>query len=57
MKRKSFECPKSIRYYEKKDTWNVRCLVNKLFVPLAKRTIVLYCRLLDFILVHHVHIV
>ena len=27
MKIKSFECPKSIKNYEKKNTWNVRRLV------------------------------
>ena len=47
MKIKSFECPKSIRNYEKKNTWNVRRLVNESFVPLAQRTSVLYCRLSD----------
>ena len=48
MKIKSFECPKSIRNYEKKNTWNVRHLVNQSFVPSARRTSVLYCRLSDF---------
>ena len=48
MKIKSFEFPKSIRNYEKKDTWNIRCLVDKSFVPSAQRTSVLYSRLLDF---------
>ena len=33
MRIKSFECPKSIRNYEKKDTLNVRRLVDKSFVP------------------------
>ena len=33
----------------KKNTWNVRRLVNKSFVPSAQRTSVLYCRLTDFI--------
>ena len=42
------ECPKSIRNYEKKNTWNVRHLVNELFVPLAQQTSLLYCRLSDF---------
>ena len=46
MKIKSFECPKSIRNYEK-NTWNVSRLVNKLFVPSARQTSVLCCRLLD----------
>ena len=46
MKIKSFECPKSINDYEK-NTWKrkVRCLVNKLFVPSAQQTSILYCRL------------
>ena len=46
MKIKSFECPKSIRNYEK-NTWNVRRLVDESFVPSAQRTSVLYCRLSD----------
>ena len=46
MKIKSFECPKSIGNY-KKNTWNLSRLVNKLFVPSARQTSVLYCRLLD----------
>ena len=49
MKIKSFECPKSIRNYEKKNTWNVRHLVNKSFVQSAQQTRVLYCRLSDFL--------
>ena len=48
MKIKNFECPKSIRNYEKKNTWNVKRLVDNLFVPLAHRTSVLYSRLTDF---------
>ena len=48
MKIKRFECPKSIRNYEKKNTWNVRRLVNESFVPSAQRTSILYCRLSDF---------
>ena len=47
MKIKSFECPKSIRNYEK-NTWNVRCLVDESFVPSAQRASVLYWRLSDF---------
>jgi len=35
------------RNCEKKDTWNIRCLVHKLFVP-ANQLIILYCRLSDF---------
>ena len=48
MKIKSFECPKSIRNYEK-NTWNISPLVNKSFVPSAQRTSVLYRRLSDFL--------
>ena len=51
MKIKSFECPKSIKNYEKKNTLNVRCLVDQSFVPSAQRTSILYCRLSDFRLV------
>ena len=29
---RSFECPKSIRNYEKKNTWNIRPLVAESFV-------------------------
>ena len=46
MKIKSFECPKSIRNYEK-NTWNIRRLVDESFVPYAQQTSVLYCRLSD----------
>ena len=38
MKIKSFECPKSIGNYEKKNTWNISCLVDKSFVPSAQWT-------------------
>ena len=48
IKRKSFECPKFIRNYEKDDTWNIRCLVDESFVPITQQTSVLYCRLSDF---------
>ena len=44
MKIKSFECPKSIRNYEKK----ILATSDELFVPLAQQTSVLYCRLSDF---------
>ena len=44
---KSFECPKSIRNYEKKNTWNVRRFVDELFVPSAQQTSILCCRLSD----------
>ena len=33
---------------QKNNTWNIRCLVDESFVPSAKRTSVLYCRLTDF---------
>ena len=45
---KSFECSKSIRSYEKKNTWSLRRLVEELFVLSSQRTSVLYCRLSDF---------
>ena len=48
MKIKYFECPKSIRTYEKENTWKIRCLVDESLVSSAQRTSVLYCRLLDF---------
>ena len=48
MKIKSFECPKSIRNYAKKNTWNVRPLVNESFIPIPQRTSVLYWRLSNF---------
>ena len=32
----------------KKTTWNIRRLVDDSFVPSARRTSVLYCRLTDF---------
>ena len=31
-----------------KNTWNIKCLVDDSFVPLAQRTSVLYCKLTDF---------
>ena len=34
--------------WKNNNTWNVRQLVDKLFVPLAQRTNVLYCRLTNF---------
>ena len=34
---KSFECPKSIRNYEKNNAWNIRRLVDELFVPSTQR--------------------
>ena len=47
MKIKSFECPKSIRNYEKKNSCYVRHLVDNSFVPSAQQTSVLYCKLSD----------
>ena len=38
IKIKNFECPRSIRNYEKKNTWNVKRLVDDSFVPLAQQT-------------------
>ena len=48
IKAKSFECPKSIRNYEKDNALNIRRLVDESFVPATQRTSVLYCRLSDF---------
>ena len=48
IKTKSFECPKSIRNYEKNKSWNIRCLFDESFVPVTQRTSVLYFRLSDF---------
>ena len=48
MKTNSFEYPNSIRNYEKKNTWNVKRLVDNSFVPLAHRTSELYSRLTAF---------
>ena len=45
MKIKSFECPMSIRNYEKNNAWNIRRLVDESFVPANQRTSELYCRL------------
>ena len=36
------------RFYEKKNTWNIRRLVDDSFVPSSKRPSVLYCKLTDF---------
>ena len=57
MKIKSFECQKYIRNYEKKNTWNVRPLVDELFVPSAQRTSVLYCRLSDFMWLSNIYLI
>jgi hypothetical protein len=42
IKRKSFECPKSRRNYEKNNAWNIRLLVDESFVPATQRASVLY---------------
>ena len=39
IKIKSFECPKSIRNYKKHNAWNIRCMVDKSFVPSTQRII------------------
>ena len=37
------------RFYEKtNNTWNIRRLVDDLFVPSSKQPSVLYCKLTDF---------
>ena len=46
IKIKSFECPKSKKY--KKNTWNIRFLVDDSFVPSSKQPSVIYCRLTNF---------
>ena len=45
---KSFECPESIKKYEKNNAWNIRPLVDESFVPLTKRPSLLYWRLSYF---------
>ena len=47
IKIKSFECPKSIKSIRKNNTWNIRLLVDDLFVPSSKQPSVVYCRLTD----------
>ena len=42
-----FECHKSIKNV-KKNTWNIRLLVDDSFVPSSKQPSVIYCRLTDF---------
>ena len=39
MKIKSFECSKSIKSIEINNTWNIRLLVDDLFVQLSKQPI------------------
>ena len=48
IKIKSFECPWSIRNYDKNNAWLIRCLVDESFVPLTQRARVLHRRLSDF---------
>ena len=38
------------RFYEKNNTWNIRRLVDDLFVPSIQQTSVLYYRLTNFLL-------
>ena len=45
---KSFECPKSKRNYGKINVWNIRQLVDELFVPSTQWASVLYWRLSDY---------
>ena len=42
-----FECLKSIRNYEKKNAWNIRCLVDESFVQASHQVIVICFRLSD----------
>ena len=49
IKIKTFECPKSIRNFEKNNAWNIRHLVNELFVPLTQHASVLFWRLFCWI--------
>ena len=44
LKIKSFDWPKSVRNYEKKNTWNVRCLVDESFVPTMALPVVEFSR-------------
>ena len=48
IKIKSFECPKSVKNIWTNTTWNIRLLVDDLFVPSSKQPSVIYCRLTDF---------
>ena len=49
IKIKNFECPKSIRNYEKNNAWNIRLLVGGLLGQTNKRPIVICIRLTKFI--------
>ena len=48
IKIKSFECPKSIRNYEKKNAWNIRRLVGGSLGQTNQRTSVIYYKLTNF---------
>ena len=48
IKIKNFECPKSIRNYEKNNPWNIRPLVDELFIPATQQPSILHWRLSDF---------
>ena len=50
IKIKSFECPKSIRNYEKNNAWNIRRLVDESFVPATQRIIL---KIVGFLLCNH----
>ena len=40
------------RFYEKKNTWKIKCFVDESFVPWTQWTSILYCRLTDFCIKH-----
>ena len=45
MKKRSFECPKSVQNYRENNDWNIRRLVDEPFVPANQQTSKLCCRL------------
>ena len=49
IKIRSFECPKSIKNYEKTNAWIIRRLDNESFVSASQQTSILYCSLTDFL--------
>ena len=55
IKIKSFECPKSIRNYEKNNAWSIRHLVDDLLVPSSKQPSVIYCRLTNLWFLLHTY--
>ena len=57
IKIKSFECPKSIKSIKKDNTWNIRLLVDDLFVPSSKQPSVIYSRLTVFGVNHDLTII